>query len=116
MRFTCFERRERERLCLREKLCLSERLCLRETLREGQALLRASAICLPPLPLLAAVFFLLAFLLMAAVACFSLWLLSHVCPSSPAFLLMAAVPLSRSAYAYITSRTWRAGPRLLRKD
>ena len=33
-----------------------------------------------------------------------------------AFLLMAAVSLSRSAYAYITSRRRRAGPRLLRKD
>ena len=37
MRFTCFEKRERER----ETLLIRERLLKRETLREGQALLRA---------------------------------------------------------------------------
>ena len=92
--------------------------------------------------LLAAVFFLLAFLLTAAVACFSLWLLLMAavaclllwlllcCVSSATtfllkaavacfslwLLLMAAVCMSRSAYAYIISRTRRAGPHLLRKD
>ena len=79
MRLTCSERRERETLFKRETL--KDRLCLE---LRGRNLLRLK-VCLLPLPLLAAVFFLLAFLLMAAVAFFPPWL-----------LLMAAVSLSRS--------------------